>query len=125
VGASLLTVLVAGNTVTPESKSQHNKDTITSVLFHPAVFATGKAFAVIAGVLSSMLTSTVVLAELPAFIYNGSGSSLIRSFVEQAGHGCAACNPESTSAHVKLTVTPPDANCDISRGCPFEQNQRS
>jgi hypothetical protein len=52
---------------TPDSESEHEKLTVTSVLFQPFAFAAGDCDALTVGaVLSILMLLCVALAELPA-----------------------------------------------------------
>jgi hypothetical protein len=51
---------------TPDSVSEAANDTVTGELFHPLGFAGGAEVGVTVGAVLSMLTATLVVAELPA-----------------------------------------------------------
>lgn len=66
LGASVLTVIGAGQVATPDSLSEQVKVTVTSLLFHPAGLGWGVTVGDRVGGVLSMLSVTDVLAVFPA-----------------------------------------------------------
>ena len=102
---SFVTVLSAGQAGTPDPPSAQSKWTTTGPLFHPFAFAAGDTVAVTTGAILSRFTVRLATAVLPALSTAVPDTICCApSVLTSTGAGHAAM-PDSSSAHVKVTVT--------------------
>ncbi|MBZ5494159.1 MAG: hypothetical protein LAO76_24815 [Acidobacteriia bacterium] len=68
---------------------------------------------------------TVLTAALPLTLLNAQTVAYVANVDDSGPQSGNTVSVIDTSTNTLIANIPVGANCDISRGCPFEQNQRS